>query len=88
MSDERTNLYRSIRQTIGSFLLEQHTSDGGDTLAIALCGYFESHIKRPIDDQESENGWGVWAEAQTNRVLDEITEALILMKQKRDGNHL
>ncbi len=66
-----------LRNKIGGFLLEPDTRDGGDTLAIALCSYFERHIARPMDDTESENGWSAWAEARTNQALDALTLAVM-----------
>jgi hypothetical protein len=66
----------ALRRKLGGFLLEPDTNDGGDTLAIALCSYFEKHIARPADDTESENGWSQWAEDRTNKALDALAKAL------------
>lgn len=74
---QKTSNLRSLRNKIGSYLLEPDTRDGGDTLAIALCSYFESHVARPADDTESENGWSQWAEDKTNAALDGLARALI-----------
>jgi hypothetical protein len=66
-----------LRSKIGGFLLEPDTNDGGDTLAIALCSYFERHMNRPRPDPDTENGWGQWAEEKTNAALDALTKALM-----------
>jgi hypothetical protein len=43
-----------------------------DNLAVALCSYFSDSLIRPVNDEETENGWGAWVEAQTDKVLDAI----------------
>lgn len=35
-------------------------------VAIALASYFSDHLDRPEDDEEGEDGWGVWVIEQTN----------------------
>ena len=43
-----------------------------DNVAIALASYFSDHLDRPEDDEEDEDGWGVWVIEQTNITLDAI----------------
>jgi hypothetical protein len=81
-SNERVD--QRLRSKIGGFLLEPDTNDGGDTLAIALCSYFERHMNRPRPDPDTENGWGQWAEEKTNAALDALTR--VLMPQVRDDS--
>jgi hypothetical protein len=41
-------------------------------VAIALAAYFSDHLDRPEDDEEGEDGWGIWVIEQTNITLDAI----------------
>lgn len=68
-----THPTKQLRNKIGSFLIEPDSADGGDTLAIALCTYFDGHLGRPKDDPETENGWGEWVELKVNAALDGLT---------------
>lgn len=47
-----------------------------DCVGIALASYFEGHMNLPDDDEIGEDGWSIWAIAQTNHTLDAIVEAL------------
>lgn len=68
-----------LRNTVGSCLLER---DGfPDTLAIALCTYFEDHMERPKNDPETDNGWGEWVERKTNEALDLLTDEVLRLTQ-------
>ena len=61
---------KPLRSVIGGCLLEE---DGiADTLAIALCSYFEGHMDRPKDDPETERGWGEWVERKANEAIDRV----------------
>jgi len=42
------------------------SDDTWDNVAIALASYFSDHLDRPEDDEEGEDGWGVWVIEQTN----------------------
>lgn len=67
-SKSRSERSQNLRRVIGCFLLE---GDGeSDTLAVALCSYFERHRNRPKLDPETENGWGEWVEQKANKALD------------------
>ena len=45
---------------------------GWDNVATALAAYFSDHLDRPEDDEEGEDGWGIWVIEQTNITLDAI----------------
>lgn len=45
---------------------------GWDNVATALASYFSDHLDRPEDDEEGEDGWGIWVIEQTNITLDAI----------------
>jgi hypothetical protein len=47
-------------------------TSGWDNVATALAAYFSDHLDRPEDDEEGEDGWGVWVIEQTNITLDAI----------------
>ena len=64
-----------LRVEIGGCLLEKHNGIQ-DNLAIALCSYFSSHMDRPEDDTETENGWGQWAEEKTNEAIELIAASV------------
>jgi hypothetical protein len=42
------------------------SNSGWDNVATALAAYFSAHLDRPDDDEEGEDGWGVWVIEQTN----------------------
>jgi len=43
---------------------------GSDTLACALCAYFDGHWDKPDeDDIDSETGQSVWSSEQTDNLL-------------------
>lgn len=69
-----------LRSVLGGHDLEPHLNSVTDNLAIALCMYFEQSQDRPEDDPETDdNHWGVWVEEQCNRVLDQLTDAVLAL---------
>lgn len=57
-----------LKDVIGGSILEN--SQMADTLAIALCTYFEKHLECPEDDPvDDEKGWGVWVIGKTEEAL-------------------
>lgn len=68
----------TLRNRLGGLLVEDDNSHGiPDTLAIALCTYFEDHPDRPDEDPiDDELGWGKWVAAKVDACLDRLaTEA-------------
>lgn len=75
----------TMRNRLGSVLVENDNSHGiSDTLAIALCSYFEDHMDRPEDDPtDDEYGWGKWVVKKCDEALDLITaEAMRVPRAK------
>lgn len=71
-SKQRGSEWRQVRNAIGSHQLDDEPM--ADSLAIALCTCFEGHMDRPVPDPQTENGWGQWAEAHADRVMDELAD--------------
>lgn len=71
LPDEQT-----LRNIVGSTLCDDEPLS--DNVAIAMCGYFESHPSRPEDDRiTDDHPWGVWVEEQANLTLKRIVDAVI-----------
>lgn len=62
----------TLRNRLGSLPVENGDRHS-DTLAIALCSYFEDHMERPEDDPiDDELGWGKWVIQKCDEALDLI----------------
>ena len=68
------NKRTELKNKLGMIHVEE--SGSSDNLGIVLISYFESHLDRPEDDEESESGWGVWAVEKADKALDRIIKEL------------
>ena len=70
-----------LKAVIGGGMLED--SAMSDTLAIALCTYFEKHMNRPDDDPEDdEKGWSKWVIEKCEEALDLIVADVTAWNQR------
>jgi hypothetical protein len=78
----------TLRNRLGGLLVEDDNSHGiPDTLAIALCSYFEDHVDRPDDDPiDDELGWGKWVVAKVEAAIDRLV-AEASRKPSREDSH-
>ena len=67
-----------LKAQIGYLKVEDDPTS--ENLAVVLCCYFESHIARPIDDENAEEndcGWTPWVSEQADNALDLIVKQAV-----------
>jgi len=69
---QRAAEMKDFRSRLGWSDVEANSSD---TLAVALCTYFDNHLDKPDDDQsDDDNGWHPWVSEMADKALKLITE--------------